>query len=629
MNNKFIWIQYQMGNFKNLKSKLNIFLLFSLFCIVLVSIFFIKDIIRQNSIQHAVVQAQQMTNQLLATRKYLAQVAPKAKILDPHLNPFSLAPAYVGAKISQEMQKQYSFYIKQTSLKYRNPNNQPNQFETSILKRYEDKTLNNEYWELNKKDGKETLLYTRPMYIKEACLKCHGVPYEEIPEDIYNSLIEIYGNKSFNYKIGDLRGMISVAVPIDYISKMDQGLLKKTVIFIMIIFIFFILYIYIEKKLITEPQMKTLSDKEEYESTIVESNNNAIVAIDWTAKITTFNKKAEEIFGYSKEEMVGKRNLTKLIPSKYHEAHNKSSKIYLNTGKSCGVINGTHELEALRKDGSTFPIRISFGAKWRPKNAIVVASIIDISKEKEHEMMIQQQSKMASMGEMIGNIAHQWRQPLSAISTVASTAIAEKQMGLLSDEDLDKKFELIMKKTNYLSETIEDFRNFFKQSKEQQEFSVNQVIKSVENIIISSYKNTHITLVNNYTQKEDIKCKGFPSELSQVVINIFNNAKDVFVEKDPKDKVVVVSIDAFENSITISIQDSAGGIPHEVLPKIFEPYFTTKHQSQGTGIGLYMSSEIIHSHFKGELVAENKSFTIDNKEYYGACFSIKIPTNIE
>ncbi len=369
--------------------------------------------------------------------------------------------------------------------------------------------------------------------------------------------------------------------------------------------------------------------KEEYEETIIESNNSAIIAIDWTSMITTYNKKAEEIFGWTKEEMIGTRNLLNIIPPKYKDLHTEAHKNYIDTGKSCGAIDHTLELEGITKDGLIFPIQISFGSKWKVKGAIVVASIIDISKEKEQASMLIQQSKMASMGEMIANIAHQWRQPLSAISSSASGAIVEKELNLLTDENLKDKLEGIIKNTQFLSQTIEDFRNFFNQKSEKEDFLINKVLYDIENIIGATLKNTNIILVKNYDTGTDIVCKGVSSELSQVLINILNNAKDILLENDIVDKIIKISLTKKQDNIIIKIYDNANGVPMEILPKIFDPYFTTKHQSQGTGIGLYMSSEIINSHFQGKLTVSNETFKVSDKEYFGACFKIEIPSELD
>jgi len=368
-----------------------------------------------------------------------------------------------------------------------------------------------------------------------------------------------------------------------------------------------------------------LEETNEYTKTVIESNNNAIIAIDFTGKITTYNKKAEEIFGWTKEEMIGTRNLTRIIPKKYKDKHTKASTNYLKTGISCGVLGKSHELEGLRKDGTIFPIIISFGSKYKIKGAIVVANIIDITIQKEQQNMLIQQSKLASMGEMIQNIAHQWRQPLSAISTAASGLKFEKEFGMLQDEVCYERLDSIIHTTEYLSHTIEDFSNFFKKSTIKEDFNIVEVLIQTENIVKDTYKSKGILLERNYNKEDKIICYGLANELSQVIINIFNNAKDILLEKEIEPKIVKVELREDHYDIFIKIYDNAGGIPSDILPKIFEPYFTTKHQTQGTGIGLYMSNEIIAKHFKGSLKAYNESFKIEEDEYFGACFEIIIP----
>ena len=400
--------------------------------------------------------------------------------------------------------------------------------------------------------------------------------------------------------------------------------------------IFALIILFLEAILIFYPASKQieqvtneLKKEKEYEAMIIESNNDAIIAIDWTAKITTYNKKAQEIFGWNKEEMIGKRNLIKIIPPKYRQKHKIASEKYLQTGVSCGILGTTLELEALRKDGTIFPIIISFGSKYKPKGAIVVASIIDISAQKEQENALIQQSKMASMGEMISNIAHQWRQPLSLISTIATGTLAKKEMDILQDDDLIKSLDKINDSVQFLSKTIEDFRNFYKVTNKKQEFLVYNSISTIKTIISGSYNDHNITLIEDIEQKDKIICCGIQSQLSQVILNILNNAKDVLVEQKIKNPIVLIKLFTQNDNIHIEIYDNAKGIPDDIIHKIFEPYFTTKFNSDGTGIGLYMSYEIIQKHFKGTLSASNRNFTIDEQEYFGACFCITIPSNLQ
>ena len=248
----------------------------------------------------------------------------------------------------------------------------------------------------------------------------------------------------------------------------------------------------------------------------------------------------------------------------------------------------------------------------------------EVEKNREKESFLVQQSKLASMGEMLGNIAHQWRQPLSAITSATTAVQMEKQLSILNDESLDKLLNIVMKNANYLSQTIEDFRNFFKTNKEREDFNVKSLIDSVENIVYATYQNHKIELSYEYP-KDDVMCNGLESELSQVIVNIFNNAKDVLIDKEIVDKKVKVILTQKEDNISIKICDSAGGVPDELISKIFDPYFTTKHQSQGTGIGLYMSREIVTNHFNGILSVENRDFYVGDERYFGACFEINIP----
>lgn len=247
-----------------------------------------------------------------------------------------------------------------------------------------------------------------------------------------------------------------------------------------------------------------------------------------------------------------------------------------------------------------------------------------IEENKEKTQILNHQSKMASMGEMIGNIAHQWRQPLSVISTAASGVQVQKQYGMLTDDMLDDSLGSIVKSTQFLSETIDDFRNFFSSNKERANFILSKpVIKSVE-LVKSALKNNDIDIFINLD--ESLEVNGFENEFIQAVINIINNAKDALKENIKKYDEKFIFIDLYQDKdlIILDIKDNAGGISPNIIEKVFEPYFTTKHKSQGTGIGLYMTSEIVVKHFMGALDVSNETYTYNNKEYTGASFKISL-----
>ncbi|RXJ95577.1 hypothetical protein CRV00_03800 [Malaciobacter molluscorum] len=251
----------------------------------------------------------------------------------------------------------------------------------------------------------------------------------------------------------------------------------------------------------------------------------------------------------------------------------------------------------------------------------------EVFKNREKDQMLFNQSKMAAMGEMIGNIAHQWRQPLSTISTAASGIAIKIDYNLVSPEEIKDDLKSIVNTTQYLSQTIEDFRNFFKENKQKEKFLLKESIVDSLNIVDSSFKNNYIEVVLN---TEDIEVNTIRSELTQAILNILTNAKDVLTDKiNQFEEKRVIQIDLYkdEEFAYIEIWDNGGGIKKEIINKIFEPYFTTKHQSQGTGIGLYMTREIIIKHLNGNIKVENINKKYQDKNYLGANFKIIIPVN--
>ncbi|MDD2698857.1 MAG: HAMP domain-containing sensor histidine kinase [Arcobacteraceae bacterium] len=250
----------------------------------------------------------------------------------------------------------------------------------------------------------------------------------------------------------------------------------------------------------------------------------------------------------------------------------------------------------------------------------------EVEKNRDKDQKLLTQSRYAGMGEMIGNIAHQWRQPLSAISSTASGMTLQIELDLASKEDILNSYSKIIEFTNFLTQTIDDFRGYLKEDKEKISFDVIDTFMKSKSIIEAVYKNNDIDL-NIKEAKFRSPSFGFSSELAQVFLNILNNAKDALIEHKEKERRVYVDFIDEPLYNTIKIIDNAGGIPEHILNKIFDPYFTTKHKSQGTGIGLYMSKDIVEKNMQGELSVKNVQVTIDNLEYKGASFTISIPKN--
>jgi two-component system, NtrC family, sensor kinase len=251
-------------------------------------------------------------------------------------------------------------------------------------------------------------------------------------------------------------------------------------------------------------------------------------------------------------------------------------------------------------------------------NAIIVYE--DNKRKQEH--MLTQQSKIVAMGEMILNIAHQWRQPLSTISIVATGTKLQKEMNCLSNEQLNTALTTINDSSQYLSKIIDDFAEFFNSSNNRMnEYNINDVLDKTVEIINAQLINKNIELVKDI---EKFKILSIENELIQVLVNILNNAADALALNKNERKLIFIETYQKNNYSYIKIKDNAGGVPEDIIDRIFEPYFTTKHQSQGTGIGLYMSEEIVRNHLNGKLSVSNKEYMFDGFSYMGACFTIEI-----
>ena len=235
------------------------------------------------------------------------------------------------------------------------------------------------------------------------------------------------------------------------------------------------------------------------------------------------------------------------------------------------------------------------------------------------QALLFQQSKMATMGEMIGNIAHQWRQPLSVITASASGMLIQKEMGTLTDAFFLESTKKINASAFYLSQTIDDFRNFFSPNKEKENFKIVNTISKTLDLISVQLNTKDIFIIKNI---QDVEIFSHENELIQALINILNNARDELINKD-YEKYIFIDVYKKHEQLKIIIKDNAGGVEKENLSKIFNPYFTTKDKNQGTGIGLYMTQEIILQ-LNGEISVQNVEFNYNKQKYKGAEFTITL-----
>ena len=343
-------------------------------------------------------------------------------------------------------------------------------------------------------------------------------------------------------------------------------------------------------------------EQKEYLDAVIESSNSAIIALDEKRMILTYNQKAEEVFGFKKSEMLQEKSIYNILPSKFQNILELSCNLYFkNDNKS--ILGKIVELEAIRKDGETIPIRVSFGVSDSYGNKIIVANIVDISKEKKQDQMLQQQSKLAQMGEMISMIAHQWRQPLNAISLTSSVISMKAKKNQLESEKVIELTKNISEYAHHLSETINDFREFFKSDKKSESIEWTEIVTDVLHIIEESIINKNITIV------KDLRCEdrfvSYPNELKQVVLNLIKNAEDVLLEKNVEDPFIYIKTYKHAKAFILEVSDNGGGIPNKIIDNIFDPYFSTKKAKEGTGLGLYMSKTIVEKHCHGKLEVLN------------------------
>jgi len=341
-------------------------------------------------------------------------------------------------------------------------------------------------------------------------------------------------------------------------------------------------------------------------------------------KILQVNSAFTKITGFTLEEVKGK------TPS-ILKSGLQNKEFYENMYESLEKYNfWMGEITNLRKDGSIINEHLLIQAILNENNEVIyyVASFLDKTKQKEIEHQLQinqqlllQQSKLAAMGEMLENIAHQWKQPLSTITTLTSGIILNKELNILDDDFLKHGLNTITNSARYMSKTIDDFRDFYSNKVEKEEFDIKDSIEKALLLLSTRLIKKDIMVIKNL---DDLNILGYKNELIQVYMNILSNAIDSLDDLDDETKIIQISSKIENDKLFLEFLDNAGGIKEEIIHKIFDSYFTTKSEKQGSGIGLYMSKIIIDKS-NGELKVLNKSFEYNHKTYKGANFIIELP----
>ena len=241
----------------------------------------------------------------------------------------------------------------------------------------------------------------------------------------------------------------------------------------------------------------------------------------------------------------------------------------------------------------------------------------EVEKNRQQELYMLHQNRLAQMGELLSMIAHQWRQPLHTLSVLNYTLIKKYRDGVLDENAVTSFEEKSKKQIAFMSKTINDFRDFFSSQAERERFDVNDTVRQTVEMIEATFQQYNIALSLRLCE-ESLYITGSPSALAQALLNIANNAKDALLKHDVSDKTVIFGTRREGDTAVAWIEDNAGGIPEAIRERIFDPYFSTKEEKDGTGLGLYMSKKIVEEQFGGKLFVRNTE--------EGACFTIRIDT---
>lgn len=532
-------------------------------------------------------------------------------------------PAWMTRQLS-EIETIVDYNFRPISLKPLNPKNYPNEFEEKALNFLEKDRDKRYYYEFDIKNRE--FKFVGSLKVKSECLKCHS-----------------------SYNIGDIRGGISIYLPIDeYIKDIESLSIRSTILllifFTLLTIIVILFYKFIKKtqiidlqneklKLDINKKSKEVAVSKNYFETIFNAEDNIIIITDGehlkdanSAFFNFFNYKNLEKF-LSEHDCIcdfftkinDKRIIDKQIDGinwvNYILKHrNRDFKVFIDRDKKEHIFK--LNVKPLTLDEQKRVLIVFSDISELENSRIILQNKVrrEVEKSRERDRLMFQQTKYAQMGELISMIAHQWRQPLNTISVAAINLSIKQEFEELTKEYLNEQVDFIQFQTQKMSHTINDFMNFFKTDNKEEEFKLYEVLENIKDLIEPQLQDKNILF--KYSCDKSIKLFTFKQELEHVLLNLVINSKDELVEKEKKDGFISVEV-LEENNITILVKDNAGGIREDIIDRIFEPYFSTKEEGKGTGIGLFMSKSIIEKSLRGSIYVKN----IEN----GACFYIVIP----
>ena len=400
----------------------------------------------------------------------------------------------------------------------------------------------------------------------------------------------------------------------------NYELLKKTIPFLIILILIFLYSQFLlkryNKKLKKEVEEKTTEFKKQNQE-LINSNQNffdllntaieAIAIFDENDNLIKLNTSGKVMFDYYFKKNSKKKKISDFI---------QKESLFEVKEKLENKIFDPFEINLLRNDKTIFPALIALKTIIKDNKTHTIITVIDLTQIKLQNEFIQQQAKLAQMGELLNMIAHQWRQPLTAISAASENLKLKAMLNKIDSSIIEVTTNDINKYTSYLSNTINDFRNFYKTDKSIEITTTNEMIEKSLNIIEDSICFKNISIIKNLNATASIKT--YLNEVTQVLLAFLQNAEEVLIEKQIVNPYIKINTFEDFNFIYLQIIDNGGGIPENIINKIFEPYFSTKHEKNGTGLGLYFAKNIIENNCNALLTAENNKdeaiFTIKFKK---------------
>jgi PAS domain S-box-containing protein len=367
----------------------------------------------------------------------------------------------------------------------------------------------------------------------------------------------------------------------------------------------------VQKVIEMEMEQKLLKASEDHYRTLVEWAPDAVI-VQRDGRFLYVNCPALGIYRALTREQLQGENFFELI----HHEDQKAVNLYFERIQ-CGEKTSLHEFRLVRSDDSEVTVEaagIMINYEGTPAYLIILRDTTERKRMEQERLRaieelhlqdqtIIKQARFAAMGEMIGNIAHQWRQPLNILGLIVQEMPVYYKLGRLDQHYIEVSVDKAMQTIKYMSKTIDDFRDFVKTDKEKLPFRVSELVQKAVSMVEVSFKLLGLRI--QIVVDDEVNIEGYPNEYAQVILNILMNAKDALLESKTENHLVVLRLFKEHGKTVLTVTDNAGGIPDAIISRLFDPYFTTKGPDRGTGIGLFMSKNIIERNMGGSLTVSN------------------------